>query len=1387
MGSHGLFARQALVAVVSALLAVGSGGLAAMPALADSGPQISISDVTQAEGNSGTTNFVFTVSLGYKPNIEVDVNFTTSDGSATYPSDYQRVNGTLAFSPGQTTKTVAVPVVGDTIPEGNQYFSVNLSSAINGNIVDSTGQGTIVEDDPAPYISIGNATVIEGDSGTTVAALPVTLSTISAQPVSVHYYTSGGSAQSPRDFVQTQGTLTIAPGDTSATVNVTVNGDTNIESNESFTVNLNNAANANIGNSSGTGYILNDDITPTLTLNSPALYEGNSGNTNATFTITLQPASTTTASVTYATSDGSATAANNDYVPTFGTLVFSPGQTGKTVNVPVVGDTTAESDEFFTLNLGSPKNAVLLASSASAEIQNDDPSQSGSHFLQIGDAAQLETDSGTNNMTFTVTLSPASTSTVTVTYATADNQAVSPSDYTATSGTLTFNAGQTSKTVMVAIVGDTVVEGDENFNVNLSSPSGATLLRSQATGHIINNDYNPTISVSYPAVIEGNAGTTSMDFVVSLSSTSANTVQVNYATADNSAIAGSDYSATSGPLTFSPGQTSKTVSVLVNGDNVRESNESLNLNLSGAVNGTIANQGTGYIVNDDQYPTLSVGDASVYEGQTGTTKAAFKVSLSSVGPNTVTVNYSTAAGMTSQTVNVTVNGDTTLENNEVFYLNLSTPAFADIVNNSGQGTIINDDWNPVMSIGDTSVLEGNTGNVNAVFPVTLSMASFNTITVHYATSDGSASAASDYVGASGDLTFNPGDVSKTVSVAVHGDTLIENDEYFTVTLGPVVNASAPRNTGTGYILNDDGNPSLSVNSTAITEGNAGSTNQVFTVKLQPSSPNTVTVNYATSDGSAQATSDYTATSGTLTFNPGDTSKQVLVPVSGDTTVENNEYFALNLSSLTNAHLTTSTGYGYIVNDDAGGQAATTYVSVDDATVVEGNSGTTNATFNVTMAPASASTVTVNYSTADSSAVEGFDYESQVGTITFSPGQTAKTVVIAVDGNTIDQSDRVYSLNLSGVSNATLSSSSGTGTILDDDTSSRIFVGDATVVEPNSGTTQAVFNVNLTAASAQPVLVDYNTAASSASPTSDYNDVAGTLLFNPGDISKTVSVTVNGDNLIEGTEVFSLNLTSAANAVISNSSGTGTIFDLDIFTDLGVVAAGDGTAVAGVSMKITGNNMPTVTLPTAGDGSFLFPTLPDGTYTVTPTLAGYTFFPAKATVLIRGAGVTGTNFLALTGLFIEGLAADGTGKALAGVTISRTGNAQSTVVSTTNSLGYYGFSSNPTGTYTVTATKTGYTFDPASFSPTVGPGSSSNNDFVGVKPVYIIGRVVNGSGTGVAGVTVTRSGGGQPAAVVKTDSQGYYGFSQNPSSVGGITYTITPSATGHTFSPIVETT
>jgi len=235
----------------------------------------------------------------------------------------------------------------------------------------------------------------------------------------------------------------------------------------------------------------------------------------------------------------------------------------------------------------------------------------GQALLSIGDVSVTEGNSGSKAAVFTVTLSPATSSTVTVSVSTLNGTATAGSDYTAVSGTLTFAPFETSKTVSVPVLGDTVVEPNETFYVKLSGATNAGYARSQATGTIVNDDApaaTVSIRISDARVVEGNAGATRIAFSVTLSAPSTQAVSVMYSTANGTATAGRDYAAVTGSLTFAPGETSKVIATAVIGDTLVEPNETFYVNLSSAVGATIADgQGLGTIVNDDTARTPRTG------------------------------------------------------------------------------------------------------------------------------------------------------------------------------------------------------------------------------------------------------------------------------------------------------------------------------------------------------------------------------------------------------------------------------------------------------------------------------------------------------------------------------------------------------------------------------------------------------------------------------------------------------------------------------------------------------------------------------------------------------------------------------------------------------------
>lgn len=222
--------------------------------------QLTIADLSVAEGDSGTTNAVFTVTLSPASSQTVTVDYATAAGTAVANNDYTTTSGQLTFTPGQTTRTITVPINGDTNDESDETFTVNLSNASNADIIDGTATGTIVDDDGLGSLTINDQTVAEGDSGTKSVVFTVTLSPAAASAVTVNYATANGTASASTDYLTNSGLLTFNPGQTSKTITVTVNGDDTDEGvSENFLVNLSNASGANIADSQAAGTITDDD------------------------------------------------------------------------------------------------------------------------------------------------------------------------------------------------------------------------------------------------------------------------------------------------------------------------------------------------------------------------------------------------------------------------------------------------------------------------------------------------------------------------------------------------------------------------------------------------------------------------------------------------------------------------------------------------------------------------------------------------------------------------------------------------------------------------------------------------------------------------------------------------------------------------------------------------------------------------------------------------------------------------------------------------------------------------------------------------------------------------------------------------------------------------
>ncbi len=315
-------------------------------------------------GGGENGSYSFTVGLSGSHG-DVSVDYATASGTATSGSDFTAANGTLNFTASESTKFISVPITGDSIDENNETFTVSLSNLQGATFSDSQATGTISDDDSAPSVGFDPASVTVNEANGTATFTVKLTGNLTEKTVTVQHATgTSGTATSGSDFTATSGTLTFASGDREETFQVPILNDLTFEgfTAENFPVTLSNPTNANVGTSSATGYITDNDSQPTLSISDAQVNESAG---TVTISVALSNPSYQTITVNYATANGTATTAGNDYTQASGTLTFNPGDSEKTFTVSINNDSLKEADEVFHANLSSPSNATI------ADGQND--------------------------------------------------------------------------------------------------------------------------------------------------------------------------------------------------------------------------------------------------------------------------------------------------------------------------------------------------------------------------------------------------------------------------------------------------------------------------------------------------------------------------------------------------------------------------------------------------------------------------------------------------------------------------------------------------------------------------------------------------------------------------------------------------------------------------------------------------------------------------------------------------------------------------------------------------------------------------------------------------------------------------------------------------------
>ncbi|TAN52683.1 MAG: hypothetical protein EPN21_03345 [Methylococcaceae bacterium] len=895
---------------------------------------------------------------------------------------------------------------------------------------------TIAVSSLIPRLSVGSLTVKEGQSGQSIANIPVTLSAASSQTVTVKFTTQDDSATAGSDYVAQQGTLTFAPGDMQKNIQVLVNGDRVLEGDETVKITLSNPQFAQLGNASGVLTLQNDEI-PTLTLSPTVSVDENNADGKAVIDVQLSIASATPVTVAYTTVDGTAKA-GSDYTTASGTLTIPAGATSATLSVPLMNDSGVETDETFGLQLGSTSDNAQLGTPATATvtIHSED-----AYAFTVGGNLSFAEGNEDNNAVVTVKLSQAAADYLSVNYETKAINATAGIDYKESSGTLSFAPGETEQTVLIPLLGDTQIEANEAFQFVLSGPASlnTTLnvglgIPSSAVVTIQNDDY-PTLSFKDISGTEGNSGSVNAVFTLALDQAATTPLTVDYATQDGTATAGGDYTTTKGTVTFAAGQIKQTVSIPILADTTAEANETFSLLLSNPGKGLNLTQtsATATIVDDDIAQSLTIaGDKTTLKAsETATLTFTFLSAPKDFTATDVSVTGGKLGALTADAAGkiYTAGFTPNIDNTWTGSVSVAGEAYTDAFGNKGVSS------NTLTLTGDTQVptLFSSSPADNAA-----AVAADSSIVLAFSESV--------QAGAGNIVISNGNGDTRTISIS---DATQVNVSGSTVTINPNTNLASGTYSvqmASGVIKDTAGNayagisdattlnfavlaslPTVSIANTTVTEGNSGSSNATLTVSLSAAATQSVTVNYATADGTATAGSDYVPISNTLTFAPGETSKTLSVPVIGDTAVESDETLQVNLSSPSNATLNGSASSAIVTisNDDV---AVIPVLSIADATVLEGGSGSSNATLTVSLSAAATQSVTVSYATADSTATAGSDYVTTSNTLTFAPGETSKTLSVPILGDILVESDETFRVNLSAPSNATLDNAAASATV-----------------------------------------------------------------------------------------------------------------------------------------------------------------------------------------------------------------------------------------------------------------------------------------------------------------------------------------------------------------------
>jgi len=1127
--------------------------------------------------------FVSLTVLRNNTNGQAAVDFYTADGTGTNAAvngtNYVGQAGTLVFVNGQLSTNIIVPLIYNPLVTGDLVFTVGLTNPNQAQLIAPSNAVVVVQDADAG-ISFTNAAMSVLKNGTN-AVVAVVCSNPRVEPVSVSYFTADGTATNGIDYTATNGTLVFTNGVTTNYVTVPILNNQLLEGNVNFTVVLTNATYPGQLVSPSTNTVTIIDSNPGISFSSPVYAVAKTG-VQALINVYRTGYTNSAASVNFATANGTASA-GSDYVATNGTLVFTNGVTNLTFAVTVVNKLGVQPPKTVLLSLSSPTNAIMLApTNAVLSILND---------TNTAFAFALATNTVPENAGFvalTVTRFNNPVGTVSVAFGTTNGTAVAGLNYTATNSVLTFTNGQMSQTIIVPLIYDPLVTGDLAFTVGLSSPSVGQLIAPSVTTVIV-QDADAGVSFTNAATTVLKNGTNAVLAVV-CSNPRVEPVSVGYFTADGTATNGIDYTGTNGTLVFAGGVTTNFITVPILNNQLLEGNVNFTVVLTNAAYpGQLVSPTTNTVTIIDSNPGISFSSA-VYSADKTSVQAVISVNRTGYTNSVMSVNFATANGTAASGSDYVATNGTLVFTNGVTSQTFTVTLINHLLVQPPKTVLLSllNATNAIMVAPTNAVLTITDTNAGVIFasasysfiettPVaTINVLRYNntsgTNTVNWSTTNGpavpgigAALAGINYSAiVNQPLTFYPGVTNLTVFVPLLYNTNATGPVQLTAGLAsssPGVVVGTP---GATVIVLQDADAGLSFSTNAGTVmKNAGSI--TITVICSNTNVEPVSVNYSTTNGTATAGTDYTATSGTLTFSNGVSSLSFPVPITNNGLITSNRVFYVNLSN--------PTGTGRLLPGP----------SQEAVTIIDSNSGLkfSSATYTVlkTNGPAvitvyrtdnTNTTSTVNYAATNGTAVNGVNFVATAGTLVFTNGVTSQTFTVPIIPTLTVQPDLTVVLTLSAPVNGTLLiPSAATLTIRDNTGSYVIPAGSQLLSETGAGAPNGLIDSNETVqvlfafrdASARAVnsLVATLLATNGVTSPSPASQTYGPLTSYGHSVSMPFTFTAHGSNSQQIAATFQLQdgTTNIGTNVFGFTLGTAT----SVFSNNAVIVINDNAAAS----------------------------------------------------------------------------------------------------------------------------------------------------------------------------------------------------------------------------------